>query len=140
MVADESLYVRRIVRDMLARVGIRRVLEAVDGAEALGILAESRPDVAIVDWGLSILSGEEFVRLARAPDTSPFPSVPVIALMSAPSRATVDRAVKIGVNEIVAKPFSPKTLWCRLDEVVNRPRPYVRGGSLLRPAVRLPAA
>ena len=40
LVADESLYMRRILRDMLTRVGIKRVFEAPDGAEALGVLSE----------------------------------------------------------------------------------------------------
>ena len=49
LVVDESLYVRRILRDMLARVGIKRVQEAPDGAEALGVLGESKPDLVILD-------------------------------------------------------------------------------------------
>jgi two-component system chemotaxis response regulator CheY len=136
LVVDESLYVRRILRDMLTRVGLRRVLEAPDGAEALGVLAESKPDIVILDWDLAILSGEEFIRLARTPTTSPNPSVPIILMMSQPKRAFVDRALVIGVNEIIAKPFSPKILWSRLDEVINRPRPYSQVRNLLRPAPR----
>ena len=42
----------------------------------------------------------------------------------------------LGVNEIVAKPFSPKVLWSRLDEVINRPRPYIQVKGLLRPVPR----
>jgi two-component system chemotaxis response regulator CheY len=136
LVVDESLYVRRILRDMLTRVGLRRVLEAPDGAEALGVLAESKPDIVILDRDLAILSGEEFIRLARTPTTSPNPSVPIILMMSQPKRAFVDRALVIGVNEIIAKPFSPKILWSRLDEVINRPRPYSQVRNLLRPAPR----
>ena len=137
LVVDESLYVRRILRDMLMRVGLRRVLEAPDGAEALGVLAESKPDIAVIDWDLSILSGEEFIRLARTPTTSPCSTIPIILMMSQPKRPTVDRAVALGVNEVIAKPFSPKTLWSRLDEVINRPRPYVQVKSMLRPKQRM---
>ena len=58
LVVDESLYIRRIVRDMLMRVGIKRVLEAPDGAEALGVMAESKPDIAIIEqrawWGYAL--------------------------------------------------------------------------------------
>src|SRR5918995_7010669 len=111
LVVDESLYVRRILRDMLTRVGIKRVLEAPDGAEALGVLGESKPDLVIIDWDLSILSGEEFVRLTRTPTPSPVPTVPIVVMLSKPRRHSVDRAIALGVNEIVAKPFSPKTLW-----------------------------
>ena len=135
-VVDESLYIRRIVRDMLMRVGIKRVLEAPDGAEALGVLAESTPDLTIIDWDLAILSGEEFIRLARTPATSPSPTVPIILMLAQPRRNVVDRAIALGVNEFIAKPFSPKTLWSRLDEVINRPRPFSQVKSLLRPLPR----
>src|ERR671916_1491068 len=136
LVVDESLYIRRILRDMLGRVGIKRVLEAPDGAEALGVLSESKPDLVILDWGLAILSGEEFIRLTRTPTTSPAPTVPIVLMLSRPTRYVVDRAIALGVNEIIAKPFSPKVLWSRLDEVINRPRPLVPMKGLLRPVPR----
>ena len=136
LVVDESLYMRRIIRDMLTRVGIKRVLEAPDGAEALGVLAESKPDLVILDWDLAILSGEEFIRLTRTPTTSPAPSIPMILMVSKPRRYVVDRAMSLGVNEIIAKPFSPKILWSRLDEVINRPRTYIQVKGLLRPISR----
>ncbi|GJD97670.1 response regulator [Methylobacterium iners] len=136
LVVDESLYTRRIVRDMLQRVGIRRVQEAPDGAEALGSLVEARPDLIILDWDLAILTGEEVIRLVRDVDTSPAPSLPLILMLSQPRRDRVDRAIRLGVNEIIAKPFSPKTLWSRLDEIINRPRPYTQTRNLLIPRPR----
>jgi two-component system, chemotaxis family, chemotaxis protein CheY len=136
LVVDESLYVRRILRDMLARVGIKRVQEAPDGAEALGLLGESKPDLVILDWDLAILSGEEFIRLTRTPTTSPAPTVPIVLTLSKPTRYVVDRAIALGVNEIIAKPFSPKVLWSRLDEVINRPRPFVQVRGVVRPMPR----
>jgi DNA-binding response OmpR family regulator len=140
LVVDESLYIRRIVRDMLMRVGIKRVIEAPDGAEALGALAESKPDLVILDWDLAILSGEEFIRLTRTPATSPAPTIPVILMLGKPRRHVVARATALGVNEIVAKPFSPKVLWSRLDEVINRPRPFAQVKGLLRPQPRIGSA
>ena len=136
LVVDESLYVRRILRDMLTRVGIRRLIEAHDGAEALGSLAESKPDLVILNWDLAILSGEEFIRLTRTPATSPAPTIPILLMLSKPRRPIVDRAVSLGVNAIIAKPFSPKTLWSRLDELINRPRPLTQMNGLMRPAPR----
>jgi two-component system chemotaxis response regulator CheY len=61
-------------------------------------------------------------------------------MLSKPRRHSVDRAIALGVNEIVAKPFSPKTLWSRLDEVISRPRPYVQIKGLLRPVARASVA
>jgi len=136
LVVDESLYIRRIVRDMLQRTGIRRVQEAVDGAEALGCVAEGRPDLLILDWDLAILSGEEVIRLIRNAETSPAPTTPLILMMSRPQKDRVEREVRLGVKEVIAKPFSRKTLWSRLDEVINRPRPYETVKSMLRPKSR----
>ena len=128
LVVDESLYIRRIVRDMLMRVGIKRVLEAPDGAEALGVLAESKPDISIIDWDLSILSGEEFIRLARTPTPSPCPTIPIILMLAQPRRNVVDRAVALGVNEIIAKPFSHEKLLQLVATLLGRePAPH-RGG------------
>jgi PleD family two-component response regulator len=61
-------------------------------------------------------------------------------MLAQPRRNVVDRAISLGVNEIIAKPLSPKTLWSRLDEVINRPRPFSQVKSLLRPQPRLAAA
>src|SRR5215204_7275466 len=133
LVADESLYMRRILRDMLTRVGIKRVFEAPDGAEALGVLSESKPDLAIIDWDLAILSGEEFIRLTRTPKTSPAPTVPIILMLSKPRRYAVDRAVALGVNEVIGKPFSPE------DPVVT-PRRGAQPSARLRRGERALAA
>src|SRR3954471_19724103 len=95
LVVDESLYIRRIVRDMLMRTGIRRVLEAPDGAEALGVLAESKPNLVVLDWDLAILSGEEFIRLARDFSTSPCSTIPIILMMAQPRKDRVERAVRL---------------------------------------------
>jgi CheY-like chemotaxis protein len=140
LVVDDSLYVRRIVRDMLMRVGLRRIREASDGAEALGQIAEGRPDLVILDWDLPILSGEEVIRLIRDATTSPLPTVPLILMISQPRIDRIKRAVRFGVTEVVAKPFSPKSLWSRLDEVIHRPRPFTQVGSLLIPKPRAEAA
>jgi len=140
LVADESLYIRRILRDMLARVGITRVFEAPDGADAIGVVGENKPDLVIFDWDLAILSGDEFARLVRTTATSPLPAVPLILMLAKPRRSVIDRALEVGVNEIIAKPFSPRVLWSRLDEVINRPRPYAKVNGLFCPEGRAGAA
>jgi PleD family two-component response regulator len=137
LVVDDGTYARKLCREMLARVGIRRVLEAPDGAEALAVLADVRPEVVILNWELPILSGEEFIRLTRTPSTSPSPTVPIILTTSQPQRAIVERAILLGVNEILIKPFSPKALWARIDEVLFKPRTFQKSPSgLMRPMPR----
>lgn len=136
LVADDSAPMRRLVREMVLRVGIGRVLEAPDGAQAMGLLAEARPDLVVVDWDLPLLSGEDFVRLARTVRTSPAPRVPILVTMAQPRRSAVGQAVGVGAHAVLAKPFSPAALWERLEEAVHRPRPFLECGELLRPRPR----
>lgn len=139
LVVDDSHYARKIVREMLSRVNLRRVAEAPDGAEALALLADLRPDAVVLNWELPILSGEEFIRLARTPSTSPAPTVPIILTLASAQRSIIDRAIMLGVNEILIKPFSPKALWARLDEVLHRPREFEKTKSgMIRPEKRTP--
>jgi CheY-like chemotaxis protein len=140
LVADGNSYLRRVVRDMLSRVGIKRVVEAVDGAEALSAVAQTRPDLVVLAWDLPILTGEEFVRLIRTPSTSPAPTVPILAMIALPKKFVIERAISCGVNEILVKPFSPAALWVRLDEVINKPRPFVQIGAMMLPTPRTSAA
>lgn len=131
LVADASPHMRRMIREIVLRAGVRRVLEAPDGAEAMGLLAEAKPDLVIVDWDVPVLSGEDFVRLTRTVATSPAPHVPILLTITRPRRSAIERAVFLGVNAILAKPFSPAAVWARLEEAIRRPRVFVDKGELL---------
>jgi two-component system, chemotaxis family, chemotaxis protein CheY len=136
LLADGNPYMRRLVRDMLTRVGLRHVLEAADGAEALSVLSGARPHLVALAWDLPILTGEEFVRLIRTPSTSPFPTVPVLAMVTSPQKYIIDRAIAVGVNDIIVRPFSPTALWARINEIVKKPQPFVKVGGMLLPGPR----
>jgi DNA-binding response OmpR family regulator len=135
LLVEDDAALASVLTDNLAFEGFE-IRSVADGRLVLGAIREFAPDLVILDWDLAILSGEEFIRLTRTPTTSPAPQVPLILMLSKPRRYAVDRAVALGVNEIIAKPFSPKVLWSRLDEVINRPRPFVQVKGLLRPVAR----
>ncbi|MGL5363320.1 MAG: response regulator [Bosea sp. (in: a-proteobacteria)] len=137
LVADPSVHMRRIIRDVISRAGIKRVVEATDGAEAIESFSTAFPDIVIVDWDMPMLTGEEFVRLVRTPATSPSPRASIILTTSAPQKSIISRAVTLGVNEVLMKPFSPKALWGRMDQVVRYPRQFEQVGSMLKPVARV---
>jgi PleD family two-component response regulator len=122
LVADPSLHMRRILREILMRAGIKRILEASDGAEALGLYTTLVPDIVILEWEMPMLSGEDFVRLVRtSPETSKR-DTPIILTMGTPHKTTVDLAIKLGIKDILAKPISPKALSSRMHAAVLRAR------------------
>jgi CheY-like chemotaxis protein len=114
LVADESPFVRRIVRNMLLSVGMRHVVEASTGYEALERLGEIKPGLIIMQWELPEFSTVEILDILRDPSRVRETSVPVIVTTERPTRRVVDSAAERQVHHVLRKPFSPKMLWERI--------------------------
>jgi DNA-binding response OmpR family regulator len=118
LVAEPSVHMRRIVREILLRAGIKRIIEA----DALGQYTTLVPDIVILEWDMPMLSGEDFIRLARTSPETNKRDTPIIVTLSNPQKTTVDMAIKLGIHDILAKPLSPKVLCTRMHASVLRAR------------------
>jgi two-component system, chemotaxis family, chemotaxis protein CheY len=122
LVAEPGVHMRRILREILMRAGIKRIIEASDGADALAQYTMLVPDIVIVEWEMPMLSGEDFIRLARnSPETSKR-DTPIILMLATPHKTVVDLAIKLGIKDILTKPLSPKALSSRMHSAVVRAR------------------
>jgi DNA-binding response OmpR family regulator len=120
LIVDDSPFARRMLRGMLRQVGIRTVVEAEDGADALARLTEFRPALILLDWHLKMMAGRSLLNLVRDPMSSAVPDVPVIVITGHPTRRTVAEAIDLGANDVMCKPFSPRVLWGRMAHHVGR--------------------
>jgi two-component system chemotaxis response regulator CheY len=136
LLVDDNQYMRKIVRNLLMNIGVRRVYEASDGIAGLDAIRIVTPDVVIIDWELPLLNGAEFVRIVRSPGVFPFSDIPIIMLSSHGERWRVVEAVRIGVNEYLRKPVSAQALLDRLTAIVAKPRPVVQLGDYYGPEPR----
>lgn len=119
LVADGSAYGARIARDVLVRSGFGRVVEALDGAEALSALIDRKPELLVLDWSLPVIGAREIVGTARDAARSHHPRMPVIVTMPEPTASAVEAARAAGVDAILARPFSPRDLRLRLERIVR---------------------
>ena len=122
LVAEPGMHMRRIVREILLRAGIKRIIEATDGADALGQFTVLVPDIVILEWDMPRLSGEDFIRLARSSPETAQRDTPIIVTLSNPNKAIVDLAIKLGIQDILCKPLSPKALCTRIHNAIIRAR------------------
>jgi two-component system chemotaxis response regulator CheY len=90
----------------------------------------------ILEWDLPVLDGPEVMRVVRSPGVFPKPSLPIIMLTDRGLRSRVTEAIRLGVNEFLVKPISPKTLQQRLLGILLNPRPMVRAGKYYIPMPR----
>lgn len=97
------------------------VTAALDGEEGLTAVGETKPDLILLDWMLPHMSGLEICRqLRRGRETR---SVPVIMLTARSEESDRVRALDVGADDYVAKPFSPGELMARIRAVLRRAHP-----------------
>ena len=128
---DDDPQELRYVRDTLVNAGYRTVVTG-DPEEAVRLMQEERPRLALLDLVLPGTDGIELMRtLLRIAD------LPVIFLSAYGRDDTIARAFEMGAVDYVVKPFSPTELAARIGaalrrgEVAEPLEPYVRGGLVI---------
>ena len=115
MVVDDESRMRKLVRDFLVKKDFE-VLEAGDGEEALDIFYATK-DIAllILDVMMPKMDGWEVCREIRRES-----KVPIIMLTARGDERDELLGFELGVDEYIAKPFSPKILVARVEAILRR--------------------
>lgn len=109
------------IREMLVMVLEQAELQvtAVESAEdAQEVLAESMPDILLLDWMLPGISGVEMARRLKKDES--FMDLPIILLTARGEEEDKVRGLEIGADDYITKPFSPKELVARIKAVMRR--------------------
>jgi twitching motility two-component system response regulator PilG len=103
MVIDDSKTIRRTAESLLTKVGCK-VLTAVDGFEALAMVADHQPDVIFVDIMMPRLDGYQTCSLIKRNEL--YRDIPVIMLSSKDGLFDRARGRIVGSQEYLTKPFT----------------------------------
>ena len=104
LVVDDHEEIREALAEILEEEG-HEVLKAVDGFEALEIIAVTLPDVILLDIAMPRMDGLETLR--RLKDRSESSKLPVIMVTAQGDRQNMVKAVQLGVRDYVTKPWEP---------------------------------
>ena len=115
LVVDDEARMRKLVKDFLSIKGYI-VLEAQDGEEALKIF-DANKDVKLIllDVMMPKMDGFEVLEAIRQ-----YSKVPVMMLTARSEERDELEGYKLGVDEYITKPFSPKILVARVEAVLRR--------------------
>ena len=117
LVVEDEPALATMLRYNLEKQGFH-VDEAADGQEALTRIAESQPDLVLLDWMLPTLSGIEVCRqIRRKPATR---DLPVIMLTARAEDQDAVRGLNTGVDDYVTKPFNMDMLLARMRALLRR--------------------
>ncbi|HXR52863.1 MAG TPA: Hpt domain-containing protein [Steroidobacteraceae bacterium] len=107
LVVDDSITVRRVTQRLLERNGMR-VLTARDGADAVAVMEENVPDVVLLDIEMPRMDGYEVAAHMRADER--LKRVPIIMITSRVGEKHRARALELGVDEYLGKPYQESQL------------------------------
>ncbi len=115
LVVDDEARMRKLVRDFLSIKGFS-VVEAADGEEALDRFFEQK-DIALVllDVMMPKLDGWEVLKTIRK-----YSQIPVLMLTARGEESDELQGFRLGVDEYISKPFSPKILVARVEAILRR--------------------
>jgi two-component system, chemotaxis family, chemotaxis protein CheY len=122
LIAEDNQYLRKLIRNLLVNVGIKRIDEVVDGLAGFEAIKNLEPDIVILDWELPLLNGAELVRIVRTPGMLARPAMPIIMFGATAERWRIAEAKRLGVNVYLTMPISAKTLLDRILSLVAKPR------------------
>ncbi|WLG96198.1 Hpt domain-containing protein [Pseudomonas sp. FP198] len=113
LVVDDSVTVRKVTSRLLERHGMH-VLTAKDGVDAMALLAEHSPDLMLLDIEMPRMDGFEVATQVR--NDPRLAHLPIIMITSRTGQKHRDRAMAIGVNDYLGKPYQESVL---LDSIAH---------------------
>ena len=115
LVVDDEIRMRKLVKDFLSAKGFE-VIEAEDGEQAVDIFCSNK-DIALIllDVMMPKMNGWEVLKTIRK-----ISKVPIIMLTARGEEQDELQGFKLGVDEYITKPFSPKILTARVDAILRR--------------------
>lgn len=114
LVVDDEKKIVEVVKSYLENSGYL-VCEAYNGRDALEKFEKENPALVVLDLMLPDISGEEICKTLRGKSR-----VPIIMLTAKVDEEDVLEGLKIGADDYVTKPFSPRQLVARVEAVLRR--------------------
>ena len=113
---DDSATMREVIKIAFRRENIN-VITCADAASALAQFEQSRPDVVITDVIMPDQDGYSVCSQIKA--HAEFSHIPVVLMSGVVNKSVADKAVSVGADELIRKPFQPQELIGRVKSLLN---------------------
>ena len=117
LIVEDERPIREMIAFHLSRAGYD-VLEAEDCKTARRLIADERPDLALIDWMLPDMSGLELTRLLKRGEE--YDDLAIIMLTARADEHDKVSGLEGGADDYITKPFSPRELIARIQAVMRR--------------------
>ena len=108
LIVEDSPTMRQLVSFALRRLKDTRVTEAIDGVEALRLVAEDHYDVILADINMPVMDGLKLVHHLRG--TPEYKDIPIVIITTEGADEDRQRAMALGANAYLTKPIQTQEL------------------------------
>ena len=117
LVVDDSITMRRVTQRLLERRGVK-VYTARDGLDAITTLQEHNVDIILLDIEMPRMDGYQFATHVR--NDAKHKGLPIIMITSRSGEKHRAKAIEIGVNDYLSKPYQESQLIAAIEALVGR--------------------
>lgn len=114
IVADDSSVIRKVARRILEGLNFD-VTEAEDGKQVFDACLDRMPDAILLDWSMPEMDGYQVLEQLRRIEGGPKPKI--VFCVTENDVAQIARAIHLGADEFVMKPFDKKILTDKFVQV-----------------------
>lgn len=133
LIVDRESNTRRLLRGILARLGVDRILDFASTADAPAAMIAIQPDLVFIDADSPDPEGLKFVQGLRHAQAPHNPFVGIIATTWQPTQPLLMRFNSTGADDIMVKPFSAKQVQDRLANLIEARKNFVVTADYLGP-------
>lgn len=126
LIADDSPFMRRVLREILSEGGYHIVSECQNGLEAADQYKACKPDLVLMDYNMPKMNGVEGARNILKYD----PKACVVMVTAVVGKKKMLDALRIGVRNYITKPFENSALLATLHKVMGDKAPVVSSGKV----------
>ncbi|GAB4141653.1 MAG: response regulator [Sphingomonadales bacterium] len=143
LLVEDSYFIRSLLINSLKAIGVGKIIAVEEAGAAIEFiqLVKRDPmkagtmaiDLILTNWEMSPVDGMMLLRWVRRHKDSPDRFVPIIMITAYTEKKRVQEARDLGVNEMLAKPFTIKSLTEKIMLVINRNRQFVHNSTYFGP-------
>ncbi len=125
LIVDGDRYMLILLKDILFKMGFVNITAVRKSSEALAAFQEKEIDILLTEWNTHPLDGVRLVQEIRRSELTRIALVPTILLSENSTEEAVKYARDCGVTEFLAKPYTVRSLYKRMEHVIDFPREFI---------------
>ena len=117
LIADDAMFMRKVIRKHLAECGMTDIVEAANGAEAVELFIKNRPGLVLMDITMPEMTGLEALEEILKTD----PEAKVLMCSANGQQSMIIKSLEMGAMGFIVKPFEKNEFEATIRSVIGQP-------------------